>query len=1027
MKAIVLVSNGGKAYSKQVIEVLPDASLATIGQVATVTAVGTVAFVDPFLKSGGTINGTLNVSSGQYQINGLTAIYDNGGIWGNLRVVGNMSGPNNDGIYLGYNQSNAPVRLYDGSVSNYLNLAGATFSSVGINKWLFGSQSDDGTFAQFNGDVKAKSNLSVNNNVSIGRDLYIAGGNASNAGFITANSSGGGLYFSALGINQNLRFVPTGIGYNHFVNNSYFAGNIGVGLTNPTEAITIGTGGKLRFNRSDNLAFHTLFYDGSDDLKFYNGNGGAFIFGSNSVSELAKISSSGVFSTTGIMKFLFGNQSDDGTFAQFNGAVKIKNDLTVTGTNGTFSTNSVQSNLYFLNLIRSSVALTTVGYAGFGLSNPLAPVHAFGGTAMTAGWSKTSILQAQYPVQVFNSNSTKWAGIGYDSGYAMRFWVNATSDDVAGTGVPALSILNNGNINTSGGISSYFFKLPNASSPNIYDNSSDNTYINARVIYNGSGTIPDGIYLGYANTNGSANRIYDGGGSNYLRIGSATFSSVGISKWLFGDQSDNGTFAQFSGAIHAKAGLGVDGYFSFGNAGTRTESLDDAGTMGGRSGFFESSNPSNFPAGASSWWHLISARHSNTGNNYAMQIAGSFFDQRIYFRKTGNTATQAWREFVTSDMAGNVSIAGVINTAKGFNLNGNGGFYNGASKFGMDFYSGNTRFYSSGATTTTKGGFEFHNLNSDGTGDNMVLLIGSDGRIGVNTWNPVAALDVNGHFNTSGLLMINGGAFAQWDGAYQRIYKRNGVAAFSIANTETYYDADTAHNFRGSGGTYALRIDTANSILTTYTTRNLFGSQSDDGTANQFAGAIKAKSDLTVAGISYLSATRFNSYVVMNNNAFTYWKDSGGNDRRILGVSAVNNVYVGDVDATLEGSVYYMSKYDHIFYGFGSEKMRLAQNGTLTIQGGIVSPIRTISGGTATYTINSTDNVVIINTSPGSSFTIDAPIAGNKGRELILVNKSIASQTLSQNYINLSGSSTNQIPNNGRTHLKYNGTEIHQI
>jgi hypothetical protein len=853
MKKKILTSDGN-AYKQQNLEVLPDSSLASVGQIATVTAVGTVAFADPFLKNGGTINGHLNLT-GQYQINGLAALYDNGGIWGNLRVVGNMAGANNDGIYLGYNQSNAPVRLYDGGVANYLNLVGATFSSVGINKWLFGSQ------------------------------------------------------------------------------------------------------------------------------------------------------------------------SDDGTFAQFVGAVKIKSDLTVNGTNGTFSTASVQSNLYFLNLTRSSTALTTVGSAGIGLANPLARHHVLAdGASDTIRFSSNIANSGDWVFNPFIYGVSN-GGLSFLNKLSgtTPFVISATTDYVGiKTTTPQYPLDVNGIANVSQ------LRLRTVTYPIAQDLGGDNVYMNTRVIQNVGG-VSDGMYIGYANNGSGANRIYDGGGSNYVRVGSATFSSLGITRWLFGDQSDNGTFAQFSGAVHAKAGLGVDGYFSFGNAGTRTETLDNAGAMGGRSGYFETSNPSNFPVGASSWWHLISARHSNTGNNYAMQIAGSFFDQRIYFRKTSDNATQAWREFVTSDMAGNVSITGQINFAKGFNLTGNGGFYNGASKFGMDFYSGNTRFYSSGATTATKGGFEFHNLNSDGTGDNMVLLIGSDGRIGVNTWNPVAALDVNGHFNANGILMLNGGAFGQWDGSYQRVFKRNGVAAFSISNTETYYDADTSHNFRGSGGTYALKIDTANSILTTYTTRNLFGSQSDDGTANQFAGNVIAKAGLRVNGF-----LNIHENFGMNLNQFQFWKDGSGTYRRFIGF-ATTNFYMGDVDNAISGSNnVFMANSAHVWYLNGTQKMSFNSSGllvntSLEFEGSLKSPIRTISGGTATYTINSTDHVVIINTSPGSNFTIDAPTSANKGRELILVNKSIASQSLSQNYINLSGSTTNQIPNNGRTHLKYNGTDIQQI
>ena len=93
------------------------------------------------------------------------------------------------------------------------------------------------------------------------------------------------------------------------------------------------------------------------------------------------------------------------------------------------------------------------------------------------------------------------------------------------------------------------------------------------------------------------------------------------------------------------------GTFAFGNGNVRTESRDDAGLQGNagaQSGFFETSNPSNYPAGAASWWHLIDTRHSNNGNNYALQLSGSFFDQKLYFRKTNNNAAQAWTEILSS-------------------------------------------------------------------------------------------------------------------------------------------------------------------------------------------------------------------------------------------------------------------------------------------------------------------------------------------------------------------------------------------
>ncbi len=93
------------------------------------------------------------------------------------------------------------------------------------------------------------------------------------------------------------------------------------------------------------------------------------------------------------------------------------------------------------------------------------------------------------------------------------------------------------------------------------------------------------------------------------------------------------------------------GTFGFGNSNQRTETRDNAGLQGNagaQSGFYETSTPTNYPAGAGSWWHLIDTRHSNTGNNYALQIAGSFFDQNLWFRKTNNAANTPWSQLLTT-------------------------------------------------------------------------------------------------------------------------------------------------------------------------------------------------------------------------------------------------------------------------------------------------------------------------------------------------------------------------------------------
>ncbi|CAN5214590.1 hypothetical protein BH09BAC1_BH09BAC1_18060 [soil metagenome] len=107
--------------------------------------------------------------------------------------------------------------------------------------------------------------------------------------------------------------------------------------------------------------------------------------------------------------------------------------------------------------------------------------------------------------------------------------------------------------------------------------------------------------------------------------------------------------------LHVTSNILADGIVYWGNSGTRTESRSDAGLQGNagaKSGFYETSAPApsaNWPTGASSWWHLLDVRHSNNGNNYAMQIAGSFFDQSLYYRKTNNNPAQPWTKIVSGN------------------------------------------------------------------------------------------------------------------------------------------------------------------------------------------------------------------------------------------------------------------------------------------------------------------------------------------------------------------------------------------
>jgi hypothetical protein len=130
---------------------------------------------------------------------------------------------------------------------------------------------------------------------------------------------------------------------------------------------------------------------------------------------------------------------------------------------------------------------------------------------------------------------------------------------------------------------------------------------------------------------------------------------LGLENHLQTDGGTRGTLSTrgWSGDTYlGYTGLRV-GEIIWGINGSNTLTRSNAGLQGdagAKSGFYETSAPVNYYAGASSWQHLIDVRHSNPGNNYAMQIAGSFFDQRFFGRKTNNNPSQAWTEFITTNI-----------------------------------------------------------------------------------------------------------------------------------------------------------------------------------------------------------------------------------------------------------------------------------------------------------------------------------------------------------------------------------------
>jgi len=188
-------------------------------------------------------------------------------------------------------------------------------------------------------------------------------------------------------------------------------------------------------------------------------------------------------------------------------------------------------------------------------------------------------------------------------------------------------------------------------------------------------------------------------------------------------------------AISAKA--------QWGEQDSRTETRNNAGLMGdagAKSGFFQASNPVNFPTGAGSWWHLLDVRHSTISNNYAMQFSGSFFDQTLYFRKTNNNPNQSWSKVLTANSDGILNTGEIIAESSGGRTLFTGRQVGATYSFNQGIYraitdnpNGTVNFYYDGITN----GVRKFGVRADGQGYFA-------GYVGINTTVPNGNLDVNG-------------------------------------------------------------------------------------------------------------------------------------------------------------------------------------------------------------------------------------------------------------------------------------------
>ena len=230
---------------------------------------------------------------------------------------------------------------------------------------------------------------------------------------------------------------------------------------------------------------------------------------------------------------------------------------------------------------------------------------------------------------------------------------------------------------------------------------------------------------GYIGTIGAFDLLFKLNGGERMRITSSGNVGIGTT-----------TPAQ---KLDVDGNIKASGVAYWGNSGTRTETRNDAGAMGvgTRSGFYETSAPApaaNWPTGATGWWHLLDIRHCKTTNNYAMQFAGSFFDQNLYFRKTNNNAAQPWSQVYTSANGGLI-VCGAANYV--VKSNGSNGVCSQIYDNGTNVGIGTTSFEVGEKFAVSNGTTKFGIFPGylDNVADNNWVTLDIPGYMGLRVWD----------------------------------------------------------------------------------------------------------------------------------------------------------------------------------------------------------------------------------------------------------------------------------------------------
>lgn len=237
------------------------------------------------------------------------------------------------------------------------------------------------------------------------------------------------------------------------------------------------------------------------------------------------------------------------------------------------------------------------------------------------------------------------------------------------------------------------------------------------------------------------------------------------------------------------------------------------------SGFYqsnESENGGNAPW--KSWMHLINCQHSNTNNNYALQIAASFYDNNTFkIRVTNSSVNNAWRDIIHS---GNISSQSVASASKlqtarniwGQSFDGTADVSGSLSGVANIQFSANNA-YDIGSNSAASRYIYTHwlgaragqklELGANNSNFGQGLCLDTNLNVGIGTNSPTQKLDVRGNIVATGNLYISHATNNNMnhDTSNPRIvFFENGSQAVGLVYTD--YDS-----YRASKGLKVMDVD----------------------------------------------------------------------------------------------------------------------------------------------------------------------------------------------------------------------------